>query len=121
MAHTKYVYFLNFDDLALEGSIHRDGERDAYIGQLSIDPDHNIVWSALLGGVILSAWDAHNKSPMYDIDTGKHLKKISPDTKDPDLLITAMTPALDTVLGRYSFWTHHGVSRGRASVLVPSL
>jgi hypothetical protein len=34
---------------------------------------------------------------MYDIDTGKHLKKIFPDIKDPDLLMTAMTPALDTV------------------------
>ena len=47
--------------------------------------------------MILSAWDAHNKFHMYDVDTGKRLKKISPDTKDNDLLITAMTPALDTV------------------------
>ena len=97
VAHTKYIYFLNFDNLALEGSTHREKEREAYIGQLSFDPDINIIWSAHLGGVIVSAWDAHNKCHMYDIDTGKHLKKISPDTKDPDLLITAMTPALDTV------------------------
>ena len=97
VAHTRYVYFLNFDDLALEGSIHREKEREAYIGQLSFDQDRNIVWSAHLGGVILSAWDAHNKSHMYDVDTGKHLKRIAADTKDPDLLITAMTPALDTV------------------------
>ena len=97
VAHTRYVYFLNFDNLALEGSIHREKEREAYIGQLSFDSDSNIIWSAHLGGVILSAWDAHNKCHMYDVDTGKHLKKISPDTKDPDLLITAMTPALDTV------------------------
>ena len=97
VAHTRYIYFLNFDNLALEGSIHREKEREAYIGQLSFDPDCNIVWSAHLGGVILSAWDAYNKCHMYDIDMGKHLNKISPDTKDPDLLITAMTPALDTV------------------------
>ena len=95
VAHTRYIYFLNFDNLALEGSIHR--EKEAYIGQLSFDLDRNIVWSAHLGGLILSAWDAHNKSHMYDVDTGKHLKRIAPDTKDPDLLITAMTPALDTV------------------------
>ena len=97
VAHTRYVYFLNFDNLALEGSIHREKEREAYIGQLSFDQDRNIIWSAHLGGVILSAWDAHNKSHMYDVDTGKHLKRIAADTKDPDLLITAMTPALDTV------------------------
>ena len=97
VAHTRYIYFLNFDNLALEGSIHREKEREAYIGQLSFDPDHNIIWSAHLGGVILSAWDAHNKCHKYDVDTGKHLKRIFPDTKDPDLLITAMTPALDTV------------------------
>ena len=97
IAHTKYISFLNFDNLDLEGSIHREKEQNAYIGQLSFDPDHNIIWSAHLGGVILSAWDAHNKCHVYDIDTGKHLKIISPDTKDPDLLMTAMTPALDTV------------------------
>ena len=97
VAHTRYIYFLNFDNLALEGSIHRDKEREAYIGQLSFDPDRNVIWSAHLGGVILSAWDALNKKHMCDIDTGKHLQKISSDTKDRDLLITATTPALDTV------------------------
>ena len=96
VAHTTYISLLNFDSLELESSIH-DEEREAYIGQLSFDPDRIIVWSAHLGGVILSAWDAHNKSHMYDVDMGKHLKKIAADTKDHDLLITAMTPALDTV------------------------
>ena len=97
VAHTRYIYFLNFNNLALNGSIHRQKEREAYIGQLSFDPEQNIVWSAHLGGVILSAWDAHNECHMYDIDTGKHLQKVFPDTKDPDLLMTAMTPALDAV------------------------
>ena len=97
VAHTRCIHFLYLDNLALKGSIHREKEQDDFIGQLSFDPDHNIIWSAHLGGVIVSAWDAYNKCHMYDIYTGKHLKKISPDTKDPDLLITAMTPALDTV------------------------
>ena len=97
VAQTRYIYFLNFDNLALEGSIHHEKEQEAYIGQLSFDSDSNIVWSAHLGGVLLSAWDAYKKCHMYDIDTVTHLKGISPDTKDPDLLITAMTPALDTV------------------------
>ena len=94
VAHTRYISHLNFDSLELESSIH-DEEREAYTGQLSFDPDHNIVWSAHLGGVILSAWDAHKKSHMYDVDMGKHLKRIASDRTDP--IITAMTPALDTV------------------------
>ena len=97
VAHTKCIHFLNFDNLAIEGSIHRGSEKEDYIGQLSFDHGRNVIWSAHLGGVILSAWDALNKKHMCDIDTGKHLQKISPDTKDQDLLITAMTPALDTV------------------------
>ena len=97
ITHTKYIYFLNFVDLALEGFIHREKEQDAYIGHLSLDSDHNIVWSAHLGGVIFSAWDADIKCHMYDVDAGKHLKRFSSDTNDSDLLITAMTPALDTV------------------------
>ena len=71
--------------------------KNAYIGQLSFDPDFNIVWSAHLGGVIVSAWDTQNKCHIYNIDTGKHFKKISSDTNDPDRIITAITPALDTV------------------------
>ncbi|MCG8622143.1 MAG: hypothetical protein MJE68_09140, partial [Proteobacteria bacterium] len=97
VAHTRNIYFLNFDNLALEGSIHREKEQEAYIGQLSFHSESNIIWSAHLGGVVLSAWNAHNKCHMYDINTGKHLNRISSDTKDLDLLITAMIPALDTV------------------------
>ena len=97
VATTRNIYFLNFNNLALEGSIHRERDHEAYIGQLSFDSSSNVIWSAHLGGVVLSAWDAYNKCHMYDIDTRKHLKRISSDTKDPDLLITAMTPALDTV------------------------
>ena len=88
------IYFLNFDDLALQGSLHRE-EIYCNIGQLSFDQDNDIVWSAHIDGVILSAWDAHNKSHMYDVDTGKHLKRIGTDCEDP--VITAMTSALDTV------------------------
>ena len=47
--------------------------------------------------MVVSAWDAQNKFHIYNIDTGKHFKKISPDTNNPDRIITAITPALDTV------------------------
>ena len=97
ISHTRYIYFLNFDNLALEGSIHRDKECEAYIGQLSYDPDLNIVWSAHLGGTILSAWNAPSKCHIYDVDIGEHLKRIACTIVDSDLIITAIVLALDTV------------------------
>ena len=97
VTHTRYISYLNLDNLALQGCIHREKERESFVGQLSYDSNRKIIWSAHLGGVVLSAWDAPNKCLLYDVDAGKHLKKISPDTEDHDLLITAMTPALDTV------------------------
>ena len=95
VAQMKYIYFLSIDNLALQGSLCRDEGGEAYIGQLSFDTDRNVIWSAHLGGVFLSAWNAHKKCHVCDIDTGKHIKRIAPDTKDP--IITAMTPVLDTV------------------------
>ena len=49
-------------------------------------------------------------------------KKINNRITSPDLLITTMTPALDTVwVGMASGRTPHGVPRGSASQLVSSL
>ena len=97
IAHTRYIYFLEFESLALKGSNHRERERQAYIGQLFYNPDQDTVWSAHLGGVIFSSWDALNKCHKFDVDTGQHLKKIMTDIREADLFMTAMTPALDTV------------------------
>ena len=94
IAHTNCICLLNFDDLSVECCIHHE---TGYIGQLSLDPDHNIIWSAHLGGVILSAWDAHYRCHMFDVDTGRHLERISDAIDDADNNMTAMTPALDTV------------------------
>ena len=96
-AHTKHIYLLNPNDLSLESFLHRQKGQPDYIGQLSFDPDLNIIWSAHLGGVMLSAWNAHNKCHMYDIDTGRHLERIADAINDADNVMTAMTPALDTV------------------------
>ena len=94
-AHTKYIYFLNFDNLHLESSIHQ--EKDAYIGQLSPSPDGKIVWSAHLGGFLLTAWDAHKKCHCFDVNTSKHMAMISSDIPERDRIMTAMVPAEDCV------------------------
>ena len=95
VSHTKYIFFLNFDDLHLEGSIHQ--EKDAYIGQLSPSPDGKIVWSAHLGGFLLTAWDALKKCHCFDVDTSEHMAMISSDVPENDRIMTAMVPAEDCV------------------------
>ena len=95
VSHTKYIYFMNFDSLNLEGSIHRDG--DGYIGQLSPSPDGSIIWSAHVGGINLTAWDAHQRIRRFDINTNKHLSMIGNTVRLKDRIITAMTPALDCI------------------------
>ena len=97
VSHTRYIYFLKPDNLAQEGSLYR-GHSDAFVGQLSISPtDTTTVWSAHLGGHVLSAWDATHKTHKFNIDTAMHMKEIDPCIADPDIVITAMSPALDTV------------------------
>jgi len=97
VSHTRYIYFLNPDNLALEGSIHRQRERDAFIGQLTLSEDNSIVWSAHLGGTTLSAWDAHQKLHKFDINTERHLKEVAESLSEHDVVITAMSTAIDTV------------------------
>ena len=95
VAHTRYIYFMKFDDLHLEGYFFQ--EKDAYIGQLSPSPDGKIVWSAHLGGFLLSAWDAHKKCHCFDVNTSEHIAMISSDIPKKDRIMTAMVPAEDCV------------------------
>ncbi len=94
-SHTRYIYFMNFDNLHLEGSIQQ--EKDAYIGQLSPSPDGKTIWSAHLGGTLLTAWDAHQKCHCFDVDTNDHLNDICEGINEKDRIMTAMVPADDCV------------------------
>ena len=97
VSHTRYIYFLKPDNLAQEGSLYI-GHTEGYIGQLSISPtDSTTVWSAHVGGNLLSAWDATHRTHKFNIDIINHMKGIVFDIQDADIVITAMTPALDTV------------------------
>ena len=95
VSHTHYIYFLNSGHLGLEGSFQR--QQDAFIGQLSLSRDGTVVWSAHLGGVTLSAWDALQKIHRFDINIAKCLRGVTEIESGLDFVITAMTPALDTV------------------------
>ena len=97
VAHARCISLLKSDNLAIGYCVHRETGQKAHIGQLSLNCDLNIVWSAHLGGVTLSAWNVYNRCHMYDIDTGRHLKGIADTINDADNVMTAMTPALDTI------------------------
>ena len=85
VSHTHYIYFLNPDNLALEGSIHRQKERDAFIGQLALSEDNSTVWSAHLGGTTLSAWDAQQKLHKFDINTETYLEEVAESLSERDV------------------------------------
>ena len=62
VSHKEFISFLNFRRLTVEGCISHveESEHVAYMGQLSLSSDSRIVWSAHIGGVLLSAWDAQS-------------------------------------------------------------
>ncbi len=95
VSHTRYIYFLNPDNLALEGTLHR--QQDAFVGQLSLSKDGNTVWSAHLGGILISAWDANEKVHKFDINVYQIISNVCEEKSEQDFVITAMCPALDTI------------------------
>ena len=97
VSHTRFIFFLNPDNLAMMGSVSRAKDCDAFIGQLSASPEEDIIWSAHLDGVILTAWDAHNRSHCFDIDASKVLTQLPEQTSTHNAIITAMLPVMDTV------------------------
>ena len=99
VSHTKLMYFLNLRNLQLTNFFKRIRNQDAFIGQLSTSGDGSIVWSAHLGGCIISAWNAKMENHMYDINTQQLLLNIISPAEYPahDCILTTMIPALDTV------------------------
>ena len=98
VSHTRYIYFLRPDNLAHSGRLYSGQTDDDYIGQLSISSSNEAtVWSAHLGGRMLSAWDVAHRSNKFDINTADYIDKVSPSVDDKHKVIAVMTPVLDTV------------------------
>ena len=97
VSHTRYIYFLNPHSLALEEPSYPRPEDD-YIGQLAVYSDESdTIWSAHVGGTILSAWDIDRRVNKCNIDTAKWMSDTLETVAVNDRIITAMSPALDTV------------------------
>ena len=94
VSHTRYIYFLNLDNLALEGSVHR---QEGFIGRLCLSSDGHTVWSAHLGGTMLSAWDSYRRTEKFHINVAESLHDLADQQAEHDFVITAVTPAVDTV------------------------
>ena len=87
------IHFLNPETLDIEGveSTH------AFVGKMMLSDNGDQMWSAHLGGVIISAWNARQRTHICDVDVGI-LAKEKCHIEDPlDRIMTAMCTALDTV------------------------
>ena len=105
VSHTDKVSYLDLETLDVTGTItlkissSEVQQRAHHVGQLACGVDH-VVWGAHIGGVLLSAWSAQAKCHMYNVDVSKHMNRVTEIADNRSLslaLITAMTPALDTV------------------------
>ena len=91
------IHFLNPETLDLEGKEIRTKNTHAFVGKMMISDNGEQMWSAHLGGVVLSAWNTHLRTHMCDVDVSI-LGKERLYTKYPqDCIMTAMCTALDTV------------------------
>ena len=66
------------------------------------------MWSAHLGGVIMSVWNAYQCMHVFDVDVGACAEKKCHIGNPQDRIMTAMCTALDT-MDWFSQWTHHGL------------
>ena len=97
VSQARSISFIGCDTLEIHGEIHREGESEDFIGELSLTDDGSTVWSAHIGSTMVSAWHAHDRCLLFDIRISDFVPQISSEIKKPDFIITAMTPALDTL------------------------
>ena len=93
---THHIFFLNLETLAMEGSLTQGKLNTECVGQLKLSGDGTVVWSAQLGGMSVSAWNAIQKSHQFDVDIRKMMETTGV-CSEHDVAITALTPALDTL------------------------
>ena len=93
------IHFLNPQTLELEGVEKRKQNIGAYVGKMMLPDNGDQIWSAHLGGVILSAWNAHDHdcTHIIDVDVGACAEEQCHINDLQDRIITAMCTALDTV------------------------
>ena len=91
------IHFLNPETLDLEGVEKRTKNTHAFVGKMMLSDDGDQMWAAHLGGVVISSWNAYQRTHICDVDVGV-LAEEKCHVEDPrDRIMTAMCTALDTV------------------------
>ena len=91
------IHFLNPETLDLEGVEKRTKNTHAFVGKMMPSDNGDQMWAAHLGGVVISAWNARQRTHICDVDVGV-LAEEKCHIGDPrDRIMTAMCTALDTV------------------------
>ena len=91
------IHFVNPANFELESVKTRAKNADAFVGKMMPSDDGYQMWSAHLGGVVISAWNARQRTHIVDVDVGV-LAEENCHIGDPrDRIMTAMCTALDTV------------------------
>ena len=92
-----HIVLLNPTTLVLEGVEKRAKNTHAFVGKLMLSDNGNVMWSAHLGGVMLSAWNAHECINIIDVDVGACAEEKCHIGDHQNRIMTAMCIALDTV------------------------
>ena len=90
------IHFLNPETLDLEGVEKRTKNTHAFVGKMMLSDNGEQMWSAHLGGVVISAWSACQRAHITDVDVGI-LAEERCHVETRDKIMTAMCTALDTV------------------------
>ena len=91
------IHFLHPDSLDLEGMVMRKKNIQAFVGMMQFSDNEDQVWSAHIGGVIMSSWNAHQRVHLCDVDVGVIAKEKLQVGNMGDSIVTAMCTGLDTV------------------------
>ena len=97
VSQSRYLYFLQPETLEMEHVQYR-GDTDDLVGRLYKSAhDPLLVWSAHVGGTMLSAWDVQSRSITFEVNTAQELDIIYHNPRGGQSAITAVAPALNTV------------------------
>ena len=91
------IHFLHPETLDLEGVQERTKNIHAFVGKMMLSDNGDQMWAAHLGGVVISAWNAHLRTHICDVDVGVLAKEKFYIVDSQDCVMTAMCTALDTV------------------------
>ena len=91
------ICFLNPETLDLEGVEKRTKNTNTFVGKMMLSDNGEQVWSAHLGGVMMSAWNAHQHTHITDLDISVLAEERCHIENPQDKIMTAVCTALDTV------------------------